>query len=325
MRWFQKYSSTHFDLPVLPHLTEAEKPLFREQVRKREEQQASKAAKLLWHAPVHLLIRMVTTSWGCSIFPPSPPPPFKRIANQLWPEKIQIPLAWVDRVKSRCSVPFCYKREEKRWIRKASFTYQFLAVSTVSRFHRWQYFGYPVSSLMACWRKWIISKLPGVWLLLMLDVDVKNIIIFARQITRFDCDFSSTQNIGLQRSKVTEGWIQLQYSGYCQPKATHHNRRTPCRHHTTEYQTQATPSSAISPTSSARMQSARATLAAQLTSPAGAGSWIFNPPQPSMHCQHLCWQRQYLPQPHTGAKLAASILNLRQSPLAAWYARMLTL
>lgn len=41
MRWIHTHASVRFELPVLPHLSEEEKPLFREQVRRREEQQAT--------------------------------------------------------------------------------------------------------------------------------------------------------------------------------------------------------------------------------------------------------------------------------------------
>ncbi|CAN0095020.1 unnamed protein product, partial [Scytosiphon promiscuus] len=37
MRWLQQHSSTSFELPALPHLHEADKPLFRKQVRERQE------------------------------------------------------------------------------------------------------------------------------------------------------------------------------------------------------------------------------------------------------------------------------------------------
>ncbi|CAN0077064.1 unnamed protein product [Ectocarpus fasciculatus] len=37
MRWLQEHSSTPFELPVLPHLSEEDKPLFRKQVRERQE------------------------------------------------------------------------------------------------------------------------------------------------------------------------------------------------------------------------------------------------------------------------------------------------
>lgn len=44
MRWLQEHSSTPFELPALPHLSEADKPLFRKQVRERQELQAARAA-----------------------------------------------------------------------------------------------------------------------------------------------------------------------------------------------------------------------------------------------------------------------------------------
>lgn len=44
MRWLQEYSSTPFELPALPHLSEADKPLFRKQLRERQELQAARAA-----------------------------------------------------------------------------------------------------------------------------------------------------------------------------------------------------------------------------------------------------------------------------------------
>ncbi|CBJ33285.1 conserved unknown protein [Ectocarpus siliculosus] len=37
MRWLQEHSSTPFELPALPHLSEEDKPLFRKQVRERQE------------------------------------------------------------------------------------------------------------------------------------------------------------------------------------------------------------------------------------------------------------------------------------------------
>lgn len=37
MRWLQEHSSTTFELPALPHLSEEHKPLFRKQVRERQE------------------------------------------------------------------------------------------------------------------------------------------------------------------------------------------------------------------------------------------------------------------------------------------------
>lgn len=42
MRWIQQHALIRFDLPVLPHLSEEEKPFFREQVRRREELQSTK-------------------------------------------------------------------------------------------------------------------------------------------------------------------------------------------------------------------------------------------------------------------------------------------
>eukprot|EP00903_Cladosiphon_okamuranus_P016612 g15324.t1 len=44
MRWLQEHSSTPFELPALPHLSEEDKPLFRQQVRERQELQAARAA-----------------------------------------------------------------------------------------------------------------------------------------------------------------------------------------------------------------------------------------------------------------------------------------
>ncbi|CAM9282168.1 unnamed protein product, partial [Laminaria digitata] len=44
MKWVQEHASTRFDLPVLPHLSEADKPLFREQVRERQNQHAARSA-----------------------------------------------------------------------------------------------------------------------------------------------------------------------------------------------------------------------------------------------------------------------------------------
>ncbi len=44
MRWLQQHASTPFELPTLPHLSEEEKPLFREQVRQRQELQAARTA-----------------------------------------------------------------------------------------------------------------------------------------------------------------------------------------------------------------------------------------------------------------------------------------
>eukprot|EP00752_Nemacystus_decipiens_P012627 g11183.t1 len=44
MRWLREHSSTPFDLPALPHLSEEDKPLFRQQVRERQELQAARAA-----------------------------------------------------------------------------------------------------------------------------------------------------------------------------------------------------------------------------------------------------------------------------------------
>ena len=44
MRWLQEHSSTAFELPALPHLSEEDKPLFRQQVRERQELQAARAA-----------------------------------------------------------------------------------------------------------------------------------------------------------------------------------------------------------------------------------------------------------------------------------------
>eukprot|EP00904_Undaria_pinnatifida_P005915 jgi/Undpi1/2453/HiC_scaffold_13.g05833.m1 len=44
MRWLQEHASTRFELPVLPHLSEADKPLFREQVRERQKQHTKNSA-----------------------------------------------------------------------------------------------------------------------------------------------------------------------------------------------------------------------------------------------------------------------------------------
>jgi hypothetical protein len=38
MKWAQEHSSTHFELPNMPHLDEEQKVLFKQQVREREEE-----------------------------------------------------------------------------------------------------------------------------------------------------------------------------------------------------------------------------------------------------------------------------------------------
>lgn len=42
MRWLQAHASISFNLPVLPHLADEDKPLFREQVKKRQQLQGEK-------------------------------------------------------------------------------------------------------------------------------------------------------------------------------------------------------------------------------------------------------------------------------------------